>query len=68
MSLSIIKKFDEDIRKSQKASEKCIKELQNLEKCNNENKDCTDLFNLWIKCNNTPTIQNKNQNLERKDN
>ena len=68
MSLSIVKKFDEDILKNMKISEKCIKELQNLEKCNNENKDCTNLFNLWIKCNDIPTIQNKNEKLERKDN
>ena len=44
-------------------SDKCIKELQNLEKCNNENKDCTDLFNLWIKCNEQPELEKKIKDL-----
>ena len=68
-----IKKFNEDLQ-----SEKCIKELQNLEKCNNKNKkndcdfiqdaDCTDLFNFWIKCNETDAIQVVKNNFREKDN
>ena len=63
MPFSILKKMDEDIKKDinneQKMSDKCVKELQNLEKCNNENKDCTDIFNLWIKCNEQPNLERK---------
>lgn len=63
MPFSILKKMDEDIKKDinneQKMSDKCVKELQNLEKCNNENKDCTDLFSLWIKCNEQPILERK---------
>ena len=63
MPFSILKRMDEDFRKQQKMSDKCIKELQNLEKCNNENKDCTDLFNLWIKCNEQPELEKKIKDL-----
>ena len=67
MPFSILRKMDEDIKKDikknikkeEKMSDKCVKELQNLEKCNNENKDCTDIFNLWIKCNEQPILERK---------
>ena len=66
MPFSILKKMDEDFKKEQKVSENsemCVKELQNLEKCTNENKDCTDLFNLWIKCNEQPELEKKIKDL-----
>ena len=62
MPFSILKRMDEDFKKQHKVSENsemCVKELQNLEKCNNENKDCTDIFNLWIKCNEQPILERK---------
>ena len=51
--------MDEDIKKAREMSDKCVKELQNLEKCTNENKDCTELFDLWIKCNEQPIPERK---------
>ena len=59
MPFSILNKMDEDIKKAREMSDKCVKELQNLEKCNNENKDCADIFNLWIKCNEQPIPERK---------
>ena len=63
MPFSILKRMDEDFKKEQKNSknsEMCIKELQNLEKCNDEKKDCTDLFSIWLKCNEKPLPERKN--------
>lgn len=63
MPFSILKRMDEDFKKEQKKSknsEICIKELQNLEKCNDEKKDCTDLLSIWLKCNEKPLPERKN--------
>ena len=66
MPFSILKRMDEDFKKEQKVSENsemCVKELQNLEKCNNENEDCTDLFTIWMKCNEQPELEKKIKDL-----
>ena len=66
MPFSILKRMDDDFKKEQKNSknsEMCIKELQNLEKCNDEKKDCTDLFSIWLKCNEKPELEKKIKDL-----
>ena len=39
MPFSIIKKIDHDSQKANGMSDKCVKELQNLEKCSDKKED-----------------------------
>ena len=50
MPFSIIKKFDEDVKKDTEMPEECVKELQNHEKCGDKKDECTEFYNVWIKC------------------
>tara|TARA_A100001011_G_C14252319_1_gene818466 strand:+ start:243 stop:425 length:183 start_codon:yes stop_codon:yes gene_type:complete len=50
MPFSIIRKFDEDVKKNTEMPEECVKELQNLEKCGDKKDECTEFYNVWIKC------------------
>lgn len=59
MPFSILKKFDEDIKKQIYISKNCVKEFNEYEKCLNEKKECVDFFNIWIKCNEKPNLKIK---------
>jgi len=59
MPFSIIKKIDHDSQKANGMSDKCVKELQNLEKCSDKKEDCTEFYNAWIKCNEQPILERK---------
>tara|TARA_B100000212_G_scaffold251973_1_gene192961 strand:- start:1018 stop:1200 length:183 start_codon:yes stop_codon:yes gene_type:complete len=60
MPFSILKKLDEDINKQRKITEMCKKEFKEYQTCLDENKECTDFFNIWIKCNEQPLPDKKN--------
>ena len=60
MPLSIVKKFDEDIKKQREISEMCANEFKEYQKCIDEKKECIDLFTIWMKCNEKPLPERKN--------
>ena len=62
MPFSILKKMDEDFKKEQKVSEKpemCEKEFKEYQNCVDNKKECTDLFEIWMKCNEKPLPERK---------
>ena len=59
MPFSIVKKIDEDIKKDKKMSEMCEKEFKEYQNCVDNKKECTDLFQVWMKCNEKPHPERK---------
>ena len=53
--------LDNDKRKELEKNDQCVKEFTAFEKCESENKDCTDLLTLLLKCSETPNLEKKEE-------